>query len=73
MKFYSHSNRNKNYTQAVSLENVRSLHQIDGGGKSAIRFAVRIDYFNGDVEIFRSLHEEEMELLYKSILIQLNK
>ena len=73
MKFYSHSNRNKNYTQAVSLENVRSLHQIDSGGKSAIRFAVRLDYFNGDVEIFRSLYEEEMELLYKSILIQLNK
>ena len=73
MKFYSYSNRNKNYTQAVSLENVRSLHQIDGGGKSAIRFAVCIDYFNGDVETFRFLYEDEMELLYKSILIQLNK
>ena len=73
MKFYSHSNRNKDYTQAVSQEGVRSIHQIDGGEKSAIRFAVRIDYFNGNVEIFRSLYEEEMELLYKNILIQLNK
>ena len=46
MKFYSYSNRNKDYTQAISLKDVRSIHQIDGGGKSAIRFAVRIDYFN---------------------------
>ena len=73
MKFYSYSNRNKDYTQAISLKDVRSIHQIDGGGKSVIRFAVRIDYFNGNVEIFRSLYEEEMELLYKNILMQLNK
>lgn len=72
MKFYSYANNNGNYTKAISLENVRSIERIDGSGKSAIRFAVRIDYFNGMSECLNYLHEEESKKVYESILNLLN-
>ena len=73
MKFYSYSNNNKNYTRAISLNNIRSISTIDGGGKSAIRFGVRVDYMDGQREDFYYLEKEESEKVYKEILDILNK
>lgn len=73
MKFFSYSNNNKNYTQAVTLENVRSVHLVNGGGKSAIRFSVRIEYANNTQETFWSLGEAEAEEVYLAIVTLLNE
>lgn len=73
MKFYSYSNNNGNYTQAVSLNEVRSVHLIDGDGKSAIRFTVRIDYVDGKMKSFAWLTQEEAKKVYTEIVNLLNK
>ena len=73
MKFYSYSNNNNNYTQAVTLENVRSVHLINGSGKSAIRFSVRIEYVNDAHETFLYLEEAEAKKVYQTIVDLLNK
>ena len=73
MKFYSYSNNNHNYTLAVALENVRSVHLVTGSGKSAIRFAVRIDYANDTHETFLYLEEAEAKKVYQTIVDLLNK
>lgn len=72
MKFYSYTNKNNNYTKAVILENVRSLHLCNGDGKSAIRFSVRVDYADGKNEHFNWLENYEAERVYETILDLLN-
>jgi hypothetical protein len=71
MKFYSYTNKNNNYTQAISLEGIRSLCLCKGDGKSAIRFSVRVEY-NGWNEQFYYLEDDEAKQVYKSILDLLN-
>ena len=73
MKFYSYSNNSGNYTQAVSLNEVRSVHLVNGDGKSAIRFAVRIDYVDGKTESFMWLTQEEAKKVYLEIVNLLNE
>ena len=73
MKFYSYSNNNNNYTMAVSLENVRSVHLVAGSGKSAIRFCVRIEYADNTHETFLYLEEVEAKKVYQTIVDLLNK
>ena len=72
MKFFSYTNKNNNYTKAVILEGIRSLHLCNGDGKSAIRFSVRIEYANGHNEHFHYLEGDEAKQVYKSILGLLN-
>ena len=72
MKFYSYANKNNNYTKAVILENVRSLHLCYGDGKSAIRISVRIEYADGKNEYFNWLESDEAKQVYKTILDLLN-
>ena len=72
MKFYSYTNKNNNYTKAISLEGVRSLHLCNGEGKSAIRFSVRVEYADGRDERFSLLDNDEAKQVYKSILDLLN-
>lgn len=72
MKFYSYANKNNNYTKAISLEGVRSLHLCNGEGKSAIRFSVRVEYADGRDERFPLLDNDEAKQVYKSILDLLN-
>ena len=72
MKFFSYTNKNNNYTKAVILEGVRSLHLCNGDGKSAIRFSVRIEYADGHNEQFHYLEGDEAKQVYKSILGLLN-
>ena len=73
MKFYSYANKNSSYTMAISLENIRSIHLLNGSGKSQIRFSVRVDYVDGKNEHFLYLEEEESKTLYKTIVDLLNK
>lgn len=73
MKFYSYTNNNMNYTKAISLENVRSLHLCNGVGKSAIRFSIRVEYIDNQNEHLPYLKEEEATTVYKKILELLNK
>lgn len=74
MKFYSYTNENKNYTKAVSLQNVRSVQITEFvGGKSAIRFGVSIVYRGGSGEDFSCLTEKESKKVYNEILNLLNK
>ena len=73
MKFYSYANDNKNYTRAISLNGIRSISTSEGTGKSAIRFAVRVDYMDGQTECFHYLEKAESEKVYKEILGILNK
>ncbi len=73
MKFYSYANNNDNYTKAVSLENVRSVHLVTGSGKSAIRFSVRIEYANDTHETFLYLEAAEAKKVYQTIVDLLNK
>jgi hypothetical protein len=72
MKFYSYANKNNNYTKAISLEGVRSLHLCNGDGKSAIRFSVRVEYADGRNEQLLYLENDEAQQVYKSILDLLN-
>lgn len=72
MKFYSYANKNNNYTKAISLEGVRSLHLCNGDGKSAIRFSVRVEYADGRNEQLLYLENNEAQQVYKSILDLLN-
>jgi hypothetical protein len=72
MKFYSYTNKNNNYTKAVTLEGVRSLHLHSGDGKSVIRFSVGIEYANGRNEQFHYLENDEAKQVYKTILDLLN-
>ena len=72
MKFFSYTNKNNNYTKAVILEGVRSLHLCNGDGKSAIRFSVRVEYADGRNEQFHYLEGDEAKQVYKSILDLLN-
>ena len=73
MKFFSYTNRNNNYTMAISLENVRSVKILDGDGKSAIRFRVRVDYINGTHESLIWLESDEAKKVFKEIVDLLNK
>lgn len=73
MKFYSYTNNNKDYTMAVSLENLRSIHRLTGTGKSAIRFGVRLVYLNNEVEYFNWLEDEESRKLYNTLIELLNR
>lgn len=73
MKFFSYTNRNNNYTMAISLENVRSVHTFDGTGKSVIRFGVRVDYINGTHENLFWLESDEAKKVFKEIVDLLNK
>jgi hypothetical protein len=73
MKFYSYSNNNRNYTKALSLEQVRSVSREAGCGKSAIRFSVCLVYFNGSNESFPWLEEDESRKIYEEIIGILNE
>lgn len=73
MKFYSYSNENKNYTKAISLQNVCSVELCNGNGKSAIRFSVRVVYANGRVEELPWLKQEEVSKVYNAIVGLLNE
>ena len=72
MKFYSYSNKNRNYTKAVALEGVRALSLCNGDGKSAIRFSVRVDDADGHNEQFHYLESDEAKQVYEAILKVLN-
>ena len=72
MKFYSYANKNNNYTKAIALEGVRSLHLCNGDGKSSIRFSIRVEYADGRNEQFLYLEDDEAKQVYKSILDLLN-
>ena len=73
MKFYSYTNNNKNYTKAITLSNIRSVHMIAGDGKSAIRFYVRIDYIDGEFETLSCLEQDEAKRVYEEIIKLLNQ
>lgn len=73
MKFYSYTNNNTNYTKAISLNNVRSLKIDKGSGKSAIRFSVHLNYFDGSNEALLWLEEVESKKVYNEILKLLNE
>ena len=73
MKFFTYSNKNDNYTMAISLENVQSVRVLNGDGKSAIRFGVRVDYTNGAHESLFYLENEEARKVFKEIVSLLNK
>jgi hypothetical protein len=73
MKFFSYTNRNNNYTMAISLENVRSVQTLDGTGKSVIRFGVRVNYINGTHESLFWLESDEAKKVFKEIVDLLNK
>ena len=74
MKFYSYSNENNDYTQAVSLANIRCIYKTEESfTKSAIRFSVCIDYCDGKHASFSWLKEAEAKKVYKEILELLNK
>lgn len=73
MKFYSYSNKNNNYAQAVSLTNIRCISITESSGTSMIRFSVCIDYCDGKHVSFFWLKETEAKKVYKEILELLNK
>ena len=66
MKFYSYRNK------AVSLMNVRTVESYDGGGKSAIRFGVKITYCDNATELIPWLEYDEADTVYKKIVNLLN-
>ena len=72
MKFYSYSNKNGNYTKAVSLKNVRTVETYEGAGKSEIRFGVRITYCDNTNENLSWLEYAEAKAVYKKIVDLLN-
>lgn len=72
--FFSYSNNNKNYTKAVSLNDVRSVCiDKDENSKSAIRYAVIIQYTDKEFAAFRHLEKGEAETVYENIIKELNK
>lgn len=73
MKFYNYSNINKNYTKAISLNNVRSVEVKESSGKSAVRFSVEITYCDNNVETFRTLNEQEAVAVQMEIVNLLNQ
>lgn len=73
MKFFSYSNENNNYTMAVALDGIRSIHLCNGEGKSAIRYSVRVEYANGRNEQLPYLRCDESKRVYETILELLNK
>ena len=73
MKFYNYSNINKNYTKAISLNNVRSVEVAEGSGKSTVRFSVEITYRDNNVETFRTLNEQEAVAVQMEIVNLLNQ
>lgn len=73
MKFYSYTNNNKNYTKAISLSNIRSVHLIDRDGRGAIRFYVQIDYIDGEFETLSCLEQDEAKQVYEEIIKLLNQ
>jgi hypothetical protein len=73
MKFYSYTNKNNNYTKAISLENIRSISIVEGSGKSVIRFSLSICYIDNEKESLAWLEKQEAEILYKAIVDLLNK
>ena len=73
MKFFTYTNRNNNYTKAISLENVRSVHMLNGDGKSSIRFGVRVEYINDTHESLFWMDCDEAKKVFKEIVDLLNK
>ena len=73
MKFYSYTNKNRNYTMAISLENIRSVYLCNGSGKSEIRFSVRADYLDGKSEHLLYLYEDEAKKVFTEIVEILNE
>lgn len=73
MKFYNYSNINKNYTKAISLNNVRSVEVKESSGKSAVRFSVEITYRDNNIETFRTLNEQEAVAVQMEIVNLLNQ
>ena len=73
MKFFSYTNKNENYCKAISLENVRSVQRINGEGKSAIRFSVRLEYIDGKFESLSYLENSEATQVFNKIVNLLNK
>lgn len=73
MKFFSYTNKNENYYKAISLENVRSVQRINGEGKSAIRFSVRLEYIDGKLESLPYLENSEATQVFNKIVNLLNK
>lgn len=73
MKFYSYSNKNGNYSKAVSLKDVRSVNWYEGSGGSQIRFGVRLDYENGASEHLNALYNDEAKKVFNEIVTILNK
>lgn len=73
MKFYNYSNINKNYTKAISLNNVRSVEVKESSGKSAVRFSVEITYCDNNVETLRTLEEQEAVTVQMEIVNLLNQ
>ena len=73
MKFYSYSNKNRNYSKAISLKNVRSIHLCDGSGRSEVRFSVRVEYVDGNNESLPHLFADEAKKVFDEIVKILNK
>ena len=73
MKFYSYTNNNKNYTKAISLANIRSIHKVEGDSCSKIRFCIQIEYMDGYSERFNFLEGDEANQVYAEILELLNQ
>lgn len=73
MKFFSYTNRNNNYSMAISLENVRSAQIFENSGKSVIRFGVKVNYINGTHESLFWLESDEAKKVFKEIVDLLNK
>ena len=72
MKFYSYSNKNNDYTRAVSLKNVRVVETYIGSGKREICYGVRITYYDNSTELFSWLGYDEAKAVYKQIVDLLN-
>ena len=73
MEFFSYSNKNNNYTRAVSLKNLRAVEVYNGDGKSAIRFGVRLTYCDSTTATFCWLECDEAKAVYNQIIDLLNK
>lgn len=72
MKFFSYTNENKNYSRAISLQNIRTVTAKESTGKSACRFFIEFDYVDDKIEYLNYLHQEEAEQVFKNIVSALN-